>query len=106
MATQPTIYHNPNCGTSRKVLGLLRESGTEPRVIEYLKTPPTRERLRRKLEALKADPFEPQNSKSLKGRNDQRSARVGGFRILFRVNDLDIIVAEIGPRGEIYKHGQ
>jgi mRNA-degrading endonuclease RelE of RelBE toxin-antitoxin system len=67
---------------------------------------PTRERLRRKLEALKADPFEPQNSKSLKGRNDQRSARVGGFRILFRVNDLDIIVAEIGPRGEIYKHGQ
>jgi arsenate reductase (glutaredoxin) len=42
MATQPTIYHNPSCGTSRKVLGLLRAAGTEPRVIEYLKTPPTR----------------------------------------------------------------
>jgi arsenate reductase len=40
-----TIYHNPNCGTSRKVLGMLRQSGTEPRVIEYLKTPPTRAEL-------------------------------------------------------------
>ncbi len=36
------IYHNPNCGTSRKVLAMLRESGSEPRVIEYLKTPPDR----------------------------------------------------------------
>lgn len=40
-----TIYHNPNCGTSRKVLGMLRESGDAPRVIEYLKTPPTRAEL-------------------------------------------------------------
>ncbi|HVY18127.1 MAG TPA: arsenate reductase (glutaredoxin) [Rhodopila sp.] len=39
---ETVIYHNPNCGTSRKVLGMLRESGTEPRVIEYLKTPPDR----------------------------------------------------------------
>src|SRR3954468_5635961 len=45
MATAPTIYHNPSCGTSRKVLGMLRETGTEPRVIEYLKTPPTRAEL-------------------------------------------------------------
>ena len=66
---------------------------------------PTRDRLRQKLEKLKADPFDPQNSKPLKSRSDQRSARVGGLRILFRVNDLDIIVAEIGPRGEIYRHG-
>ena len=67
---------------------------------------PTRERLRQKLEKLKADPFDPQNSKPLKGRNDQRSARVGNLRILFQVQGPDIIVAEIGPRGEIYKHGQ
>ena len=40
--TQVTIYHNPACATSRKVLGLIREAGVEPRVIEYLKTPPTR----------------------------------------------------------------
>jgi arsenate reductase (glutaredoxin) len=45
MATELTIYHNPNCGTSRKVLGMLRESGVEPRVIEYLKTPPSRAEL-------------------------------------------------------------
>lgn len=41
-----TIYHNPACGTSRNVLGLIRNSGEEPQVIEYLKTPPTRETLR------------------------------------------------------------
>jgi arsenate reductase len=40
-----TIYHNPACGTSRNVLALLRESGEEPVVIEYLKTPPTRDEL-------------------------------------------------------------
>ena len=42
-----TIWHNPNCGTSRKTLDLLREAGAEVTVIEYLKTPPSREELRR-----------------------------------------------------------
>jgi arsenate reductase len=37
-----TIYHNPACGTSRNVLALIRESGEEPRIVEYLKTPPSR----------------------------------------------------------------
>ncbi|MCI5077577.1 arsenate reductase (glutaredoxin) [Oricola sp.] len=40
-----TIYHNPKCGTSRNVLAMIRESGEEPEVIEYLKTPPGRDRL-------------------------------------------------------------
>ncbi|MCK2242784.1 MULTISPECIES: arsenate reductase (glutaredoxin) [unclassified Crossiella] len=40
-----TIYHNPRCGTSRNTLALLRESGAEPTVIDYLKTPPTRAEL-------------------------------------------------------------
>ena len=40
-----TIYHNPACGTSRNTLAMIRQSGEEPVVIEYLKTPPTRERL-------------------------------------------------------------
>ncbi|CAN0655025.1 arsenate reductase (glutaredoxin) [Nitratireductor aquimarinus] len=40
-----TIYHNPKCGTSRNVLAMLREAGEEPVVIEYLKTPPGREKL-------------------------------------------------------------
>ncbi|EKS9799700.1 MULTISPECIES: arsenate reductase (glutaredoxin) [Burkholderia] len=40
-----TIYHNPDCGTSRNTLALIRNSGEEPVVIEYLKTPPSRETL-------------------------------------------------------------
>ena len=40
-----TIYHNPACGTSRNTLALIRNSGIEPLVIEYLQHPPTRERL-------------------------------------------------------------
>jgi arsenate reductase (glutaredoxin) len=40
-----TVYHNPQCGTSRNVLALIRNSGVEPEVIEYLKTPPTQARL-------------------------------------------------------------
>jgi arsenate reductase len=39
------IYHNPSCGTSRNTLGLIRNSGEEPTVIEYLKTPPSRDQL-------------------------------------------------------------
>ena len=40
-----TIYHNPDCGTSRNTLAMIRQSGVEPAVIEYLKTPPDRERI-------------------------------------------------------------
>lgn len=42
MAVDIVIYHNPECGTSRNVLGLIRNAGIEPHVIEYLKTPPSR----------------------------------------------------------------
>ena len=42
---QVTIYYNPDCGTSRNALGLIREAGIEPTIIEYLLTPPTRETL-------------------------------------------------------------
>jgi arsenate reductase len=40
-----TIFHNPSCGTSRNALALLRERGIEPEVVEYLKTPPSRDQL-------------------------------------------------------------
>lgn len=40
-----TIYHNPDCGTSRNTLEMIRKSGEHPEVIEYLKTPPSREKL-------------------------------------------------------------
>lgn len=43
--TDITIYHNPACGTSRNTLAMIRNSGVEPTVIEYLKTPPSREAL-------------------------------------------------------------
>jgi arsenate reductase (glutaredoxin) len=44
-----TIFHNPSCGTSRNTLALIRHAGIEPRVIEYLKTPPSKEELRQLL---------------------------------------------------------
>ncbi|TMN19368.1 arsenate reductase (glutaredoxin) [Pseudoxanthomonas sp. X-1] len=47
-----TIYHNPACGTSRNVLGLIRNSGEEPSVIEYLKTPPDRATLQALIAAM------------------------------------------------------
>ncbi len=40
-----TIFHNPACGTSRNVLALIRNSGEEPRIVEYLRTPPSRDEL-------------------------------------------------------------
>ncbi|KQT50167.1 arsenate reductase [Devosia sp. Leaf420] len=40
-----TIYHNPDCGTSRNTLAMIRQSGVEPQVVEYLKTPPSRQRI-------------------------------------------------------------
>ncbi len=51
-----TIYHNPRCGTSRTTLGLIQDKGIEPKVIEYLKTPPTREELTTLLKKLKMKP--------------------------------------------------
>ncbi len=43
--THITIYHNPQCGTSRNTLALIREKGIEPTVVEYLKTPPSSDEL-------------------------------------------------------------
>ncbi|RNJ47107.1 arsenate reductase (glutaredoxin) [Mesorhizobium erdmanii] len=51
-----TIYHNPDCGTSRNTLAIIRQSGEEPQVIEYLKTPPSRARLVELLEAMAMTP--------------------------------------------------
>ena len=46
------IYHNPACGTSRTTLATIRQSGEEPEVIEYLKTPPSREKLKELIAAM------------------------------------------------------
>ena len=51
-----TIYHNPRCSKSRQALELLRQKGVEPRIVEYLKTPPDKAELRRILDRLKLAP--------------------------------------------------
>jgi arsenate reductase len=53
-----TIYHNPACGTSRNTLAMIRASGEEPEIIEYLKAPPTRQRLVELLRLLGMKPRE------------------------------------------------
>ncbi len=58
-----TIYHNPLCGTSRKTLEILRDSGADPKVIEYLRTPPSRDELKRIYERAGISPREGLRSK-------------------------------------------
>ena len=53
-----TIYHNPACGTSRNTLAIIRQSGEEPEVIEYLKTPPSRQKLVELIAAMGMKPRE------------------------------------------------
>lgn len=55
-AKSVTIFHNPRCSTSRKGLELLQSRGIEPEIVEYLKTPPTREELVDVLKKMKASP--------------------------------------------------
>jgi arsenate reductase (glutaredoxin) len=51
-----TIYHNPQCNTSRNVLAMIRDSGEEPEIIEYLKTPPSRGKLEELIERMGMPP--------------------------------------------------
>jgi arsenate reductase (glutaredoxin) len=52
LAMDVIIYHNPDCGTSRNTLGMIRNAGVEPHVIEYLKTPPARALLKQLIERM------------------------------------------------------
>ena len=57
MAAQPvTIWHNPKCGTSRKVLAAIRAKGVEPKIVEYLKDPPSAADIRAALKAMAVGP--------------------------------------------------
>lgn len=58
-----TIYHNPRCGTSRNTLAAIREAGHEPRVIDYLATPPSRQELEAMIAAAGLSPREAVRSK-------------------------------------------
>ena len=76
-----TIYHNPDCGTSRNVLAMIRNSGVEPTIIEYLKTPPSRNTLQSLIVAMgvtvrdvlrvKGTPYEALGLGDLKWTDDQ-----------------------------------
>jgi arsenate reductase (glutaredoxin) len=57
-SSETIIYHNPNCGTSRKVLAALNDAGLSPRVVEYLKTPPSRSELNDLLQRMNMKPRE------------------------------------------------
>ena len=61
--TDVTIYHNPGCSKSRETLGLLRERGIEPAVVEYLKSPPDEETLELLLRLLELEPADLLRSK-------------------------------------------
>ena len=56
MAVDVVIYHNPECGTSRNALAMIRNAGIEPHVVEYLKTPPSREMLVQLIERARLTP--------------------------------------------------
>ena len=58
MTPDIVIYHNPECGTSRNTLAMIRNAGIEPHVIEYLKTPPSRTMLERLIERAAISPRE------------------------------------------------
>lgn len=58
-----TIYHNPRCGTSRNTLAAIRDAGHEPRIVEYLATPPTRTELQGMLAAAGLSPRQALRSK-------------------------------------------
>src|ERR1700748_688450 len=66
-----TIYHNPMCGTSRKTLEILRDSGCDVRIEEYLKKPPTRDELKRLYDEAGSSPREGLRSK------DPKAAELG-----------------------------
>lgn len=51
--SEVTIFHNPDCGTSRNTLAIIRHAGIEPQVVEYLKTPPSKEEVRQLLTEMK-----------------------------------------------------
>ncbi|AMN66999.1 arsenate reductase (glutaredoxin) [Psychrobacter sp. P11G5] len=60
---KPLIFHNPNCGTSRNTLAIMKASGEQPEVVEYLKNPPTRDYLVELLAKMNLSPRELLRSK-------------------------------------------
>jgi len=100
-----TIYHNPDCGTSRNTLALIRNSGVEPLVIEYLKTPPSRDELKvlllrlgmtvRELLRRKGTPYEALDLGNPKWSDEQLLDFIGQHPVLIQ---RPIVVTPLGVR--------
>jgi arsenate reductase (glutaredoxin) len=98
-----TIYHNPACGTSRNVLGLIRNSGEEPEIIEYLKVPPNRQELVHLLKLTGLTPRELVRAKNAPELNLDDSAWTDGRLIDLMVErpaliNRPIVVTPLGAR--------
>jgi arsenate reductase (glutaredoxin) len=99
------IFHNPNCGTSRNVLSMIRQSGAEPRVVEYLKTPPTPDELKALIQAMgiaprdllrrKGTPYDDLGLDDTKWTDDQLIAFMLEHPILI---NRPIVVTPLGTR--------
>ena len=89
-----TIYHNPDCGTSRNVLALIRNAGIEPQVIEYLKTPPSRDELQRLIAATGAPVRE-----LMRAQDRRRITRRDGALLAVILYAPDKLAADIGASG-------
>lgn len=99
------IYHNPRCGTSRNTLALIRNSGVEPEVIEYLKTPPTRDELKQMIRDMgatvrdvlrrKGTPFDELGLDAPRWTDEQLLDFVGEHPILLQ---RPIVVTALGTR--------
>jgi arsenate reductase len=100
-----TIYHNPGCGTSRNTLALIRNSGEEPTVIEYLKTPPDRKTLValigamgitvREVLRVKGTPYEELNLADAKWTDDELIDFMGRYPVLM---NRPIVATPLGTR--------
>jgi arsenate reductase (glutaredoxin) len=88
-----TIWHNPNCGTSRKTLDILRDAGAEVTVVEYLKTPPGKDELKRLYECAGLTPREGLRAKEgLAEDLDLLSGRVSDEAILEAMVENPVLI--------------
>lgn len=100
-----TIYHNPKCGTSRNVLAMIRNSGVEPTVVEYLKTPPGKAELQALLQRMgvgvrdvlrqKGTPYDELDLANPKWSDDELLDFIGKHPILL---NRPIVVTPLGAR--------
>ena len=88
-----TIYHNPSCGTSRKTLEILNEAGAEVSIVEYLKTPPSKDELRRLYDRAGIKPSEGLRAKEQLAKDlDLTSGRVSEEAILEAMVENPVLI--------------